>query len=197
MPYKVKDTLKPNNLKGISNDQIDQHWELYRGYVKTVNELIGEIAGAEPGSHHWAELKRRMGFELDGVLLHEHYFENLKTGTALRPRGKLIQALDSTWKALETWKEDFAHTGEIRGVGWAILYHDPGTGHLFNWLVGDHELGHPAGFTPILVMDVWEHAYMVDHGAGGRKDYIQAFLENVNWDAVERRFEESRSRTGA
>ena len=194
MPYKVKDALKPHNLKGISNDQIDQHWELYRGYVKNVNELIGDVAGAEPGSREWAELKRRTGFELDGVLLHEYYFENLKTGTTLRPRGKLIGALDSTWKDLEVWKEDFAHTGEIRGVGWAILYHDPGTGHLFNWWVGDHELGHPAGFSPILVMDVWEHAYMVDHGAGGRKDYIEAFMENVNWDAVEQRFEESRAR---
>ncbi len=109
-------------------------------------------------------------------------------------KGTLIQALDSTWKDLEGWQEDFAQTGEIRGVGWAILYHDPGTGHLFNWWVGDHELGHPAGFTPILVMDVWEHAYMVDHGAGGRKDYIEAFMENVNWDAVEQRFEESRAR---
>jgi Fe-Mn family superoxide dismutase len=194
MPYKVKDALKPHRLKGISSDQIEQHWELYRGYVKNVNELIGEIAGAEPGSRHWAELKRRAGFELDGVLLHEYYFENLKAGTTLRPKGTLIQALDSTWKDLEAWKEDFAHTGEIRGVGWAILYHDPGTGHLFNWWVGDHELGHPAGFTPILVMDVWEHAYMVDHGAGGRKDYIEAFMENVNWDAVEQRFEESRAR---
>ena len=121
-------------------------------------------------------------------------FENLKAGTSLRPKGKLIQALDTTWKDLEVWNEDFAHTGQIRGVGWAILYHDPGTGHLFNWWVGDHELGHPAGFTPILVMDVWEHAYMVDHGAGGRKDYIEAFMENVNWDAVEQRFEESRAR---
>jgi Fe-Mn family superoxide dismutase len=194
MPYKVKDALKPHRLKGISSDQIEQHWELYRGYVKNVNELIGEIAGAEPGSRHWAELKRRAGFELDGVVLHEYYFENLKAGTTLRPKGTLIQALDSTWKDLEAWKEDFAHTGEIRGVGWAILYHDPGTGHLFNWWVGDHELGHPAGFTPILVMDVWEHAYMVDHGAGGRKDYIEAFMENVNWDAVEQRFEESRAR---
>jgi superoxide dismutase, Fe-Mn family len=196
MPYKAKDALKPHNLKGISSDQIEQHWELYRGYVKNVNELIAEIAGAEPGSRPWAELKRRAGFELDGVVLHEYYFENLKAGTTLRPRGKLIQALDATWKDLEVWKEDFAHTGEIRGVGWAILYHDPGTGHLFNWWVSDHELGHPAGFTPILVMDVWEHAYMVDHGAGGRKDYIEAFMENVNWDAVERRFEESRGRLG-
>ena len=194
MPYKVKDALKPHNLKGISSDQIEQHWELYRGYVKNVNELLGEIAGAEPGSRHWAELKRCASFELDGMLLHEYYFENLKAGTALRPKGKLIQALDATWKDLGVWKADFAHTGAIRGVGWAILYHDPGTNQLFNWWVSDHELGHPAGFAPILVMDVWEHAYMVDHGAGGRKDYIGAFLENVNWDAVERPYDDSRSR---
>ena len=195
-PYKVKDALKPHDLKGISSDQIEQHWELYAGYVKNITELLAEIEGAEPGSRPWAELKRRAGFELNGVILHELYFENLRAGTTLRPRGKLIHTLDAGWKDFEVWKEDFAHTGQMRGAGWAILYHDPGSGRLFNWWVGDHELGHPAGFTPILVMDVWEHAYMVDHGAGGRTTYIEAFLENVNWEAVERRFEESRARMG-
>ena len=109
MPYKVKDALKPHRLKGISSDQIEQHWELYRGYVKNVNELIGEIAGAEPGSRHWAELKRRAGFELDGVVLHEYYFENLKAGTTLRPKGTLIQG--KIPKALEREFRDYRVSG--------------------------------------------------------------------------------------
>ena len=116
MPYKAKDALKPQNLKGISSDQIEQHWELYRGYVKNINELIAEIAGAEPGSRPGPSSTPRR-FELNGVVLHEYYFENLKAVTTLRPRGKLIQALDATWKDLEVWKEDFAHTG--RFAEWA------------------------------------------------------------------------------
>jgi superoxide dismutase, Fe-Mn family len=196
MSYSVRDAFKPRGLKGISNEQIDQHWELYKGYVKNTNELIEELGHAERGSRHWSELKRRAAFELDGMVLHEHYFENLKAGTQLRPRGPLAQSFASAWKTVDDWRADFAATGQIRGVGWAIVYFDGSTGQLFNWWVGDHEIGHPGGWAPILVMDVWEHAYMVDHGANGRKEYVEAFMENVNWDVVERRFEEHRARVG-
>jgi Fe-Mn family superoxide dismutase len=190
MTFQVRSALKPSGLKGISDEQIDQHWKLYEGYVKNTNELLAEVARTERGSRDWAELKRRAAFELDGMVLHERYFENLKAGTKLRPQGQLAQALGASWKSVDDWQKDFAATGEIRGVGWAIVYFDSGTKQLFNWWIGDHEIGHPAGWTPILVMDVWEHAYMVDHGASGRKEYVEAFLENVNWDVVERRFEE-------
>ena len=194
MTFQVRDALKPGGLKGISDEQIDQHWKLYEGYVKNTNELLAEVTQAERGSRDWAELKRRAAFELDGMVLHERYFENLKAGTKLRPRGQLAQSLGASWKTVDEWQKDFAATGQIRGVGWAIVYYDIGTSQLFNWWVGDHEIGHPAGWAPILVMDVWEHAYMVDHGASGRKEYVEAFMENVNWDVVERRFEEHRAR---
>lgn len=190
MTFQVQSALKPSRLKGISDEQIDQHWKLYEGYVKNTNELLAEVAKTERGSRDWAELKRRAAFEADGMILHERYFENLKAGATLRPRGAFAQTLRASWKNVDDWQKDFAATGQIRGVGWAVVYYDLSTKQLFNWWVGDHEIGHPAGWTPILVMDVWEHAYMVDHGAGGRKEYVEAFLENVNWDVVERRFEE-------
>ena len=193
MTFQVRSTLKPSGLKGISDEQITQHWKLYEGYVKNSNELFAEVDRLERGSHAWSELKRRAAFEVDGMILHERYFENLKAGSKIRPRGGLAQALGASWKSVEEWEKDFAATGMIRGVGWAILYQDDTTRQLFNWWVGDHEIGHPAGWTPVLVMDVWEHAFMVDHGASGRKDYVEAFLENVNWDIVERRFEEHRA----
>ena len=194
MSYSAQTALKPRGLKGISDKQIDQHWALYEGYVKNTNDLLGELAKAEVGSRHWSELKRRAGFEFNGMILHEFYFGNLASGLALKPQGPLGTALAGKWNSLDAWREDFVKTGLMRGIGWAILYHDPQTGQIFNWWISDHELHHPAGFNPILVLDVWEHAYMVDHGAGGRADYIKAFFDNVNWDLVERRLEDSKAR---
>jgi len=196
MSYSVRESIKPHRLKGISDEQIDQHWKLYEGYVKNTNELVGEVGQAERGSRHWAELKRRAAFELDGMVLHEYYFENLKAGTQLGPRTGLAQTLGAGWKTVDDWRADFAATGQIRGVGWAILYFDRSANQLFNWWIGDHEIGHPAGWAPILVMDVWEHAFMVDHGASGRKEYVEAFMENVNWDVAARRYESAREQRG-
>lgn len=193
MNYKVQPHLKPKRLSGISDDQITQHWKLYEGYVKSANRLLEEATRAEAGSPAWAELKRRLGFEIDGVVLHEYYFGNLAKGSTLGSSRPLAGDLGGTWGSPEAWREDFARTGAIRGVGWAIVYHDPATGGLFNWWVSSHEQGHPAGFHPILVLDVFEHAYMVDHGAGGREKYVAAFLENVNWEVVEQRYQESRA----
>lgn len=193
MNYKVQEHLKPKALSGISDDQIAQHWKLYEGYVKSANGLIEGVARAEAGSPPWAELKRRLGFEVDGIVLHEYYFGNLARGSTLRPAGDLAPDLGATWGSVGAWRKDFAKTGGMRGVGWAIVYHDPATGDLFNWWVSSHELGHPAGFHPVLVLDVFEHAYMADFGAGGRAEYVAAFLENVNWEVVEQRYHESKA----
>jgi len=189
--FKVQDHIKPKALTGISDDQIGQHWRLYEGYVKSANGLLDGAAKAEPGSPTWAEIKRRLGFEVDGMVLHEYYFANLAAGSKLSPGSDLAVDLGAAWGSVGAWREDFARTGGMRGVGWAILYRDPATGGLFNWWVSSHEQGHPAGFNPVLVLDVFEHAFMVDHGAGGRDAYIAAFLENVNWEVVEQRHKDS------
>jgi Fe-Mn family superoxide dismutase len=187
MTFTSRSQLKPKALAGISDDQIAQHWALYEGYVKAANGLIEGVANAKAGSAPWAELKRRLGYEIDGIVLHEYYFGNLASGSRLSPGSDLATDLGSAWGSVKAWREDFAKTGGMRGVGWAILYHDPATEGLFNWWVSSHEQGHPAGFQPVVVLDVFEHAWMVDHGAGGRADYIAAFLENVNWEVVEQR----------
>ncbi|HEY7041901.1 MAG TPA: Fe-Mn family superoxide dismutase [Methylomirabilota bacterium] len=187
MTFKPQAHLKPKALSGISDDQISQHWKLYEGYVKAANGLLEGVAAAKAGSPQWAELKRRLGYEVDGVVLHEYYFGNLASGSKLSPGSDLAGDLNEAWGSIKVWREDFAKTGGMRGVGWAILYHDPATDGLFNWWVSSHEQGHPAGFQPVIVLDVFEHAWMVDHGAGGREDYIAAFLENVNWEVVEQR----------
>jgi Fe-Mn family superoxide dismutase len=191
--YTVQDHLKPKALTGISDDQIAQHWNLYQGYVEHANRLLDGSAKAEVGSPTWAELKRRLGFEIDGIVLHEYYFGNLASGSKLHPGSDLAVDLGTAWGSPGAWREDFARTGGMRGVGWAILYRDPATGDLFNWWVSSHEHGHPAGFHPVLVLDVFEHAWMVDYGAGGREQYIAAFLDNVNWEVVEQRHRDSKA----
>ena len=195
--YPVQQHLKPLALKGISAKQIEQHWQLYEGYVKNTNELLEELTHARAGSRHWAELKRRLGFEFNGMVLHEYYFGNLAAGAAPSPRGPLAAALAETWGCVLAWSDDFATTAAMRGIGWVILYHDPLGGHLFNWWISDHEVNHPAGLRPILVLDVFEHAWMVDYAASEKARYVEAFLENVNWEVAERRYRDSADRTAS
>ena len=190
--YEVQEHLKPKALARISDAQIEEHWKLYEAYVKNTNELLDQIADAEAGSLAWAEMKRRLGFEFDGMVLHEYYFGNLAAGAALSPQSELASALTQAWKTLPAWREDFAATAAMRGIGWVILYHDPAIDRLFTWWVGEHQIDHPAGLNPILVLDVWEHAWMVDYGAGDKARYVEAFLDNVAWSVVEQRFKSSR-----
>ena len=130
---------------------------------------------------------------MNGLVLHEYYFANLASGSKLSPGSDLASDVGAAWGSAGAWREDFAKTGAMRGVGWAILYHDPATGALLNCWISSHEQGHPAGFHPILVLDVFEHAFMVDYGASGRAEYITAFLENVNWEVVEQRHKDSKA----
>lgn len=193
--YKARQELKPKGLDGISDDQIGQHWSLYEGYVKNVNELnsrIEDMRKKRSFGPEFAELKRRLGFEYNGMVLHEHYFGILKPGVALpQAESDFTRRFDKSFGSFEHWREEFTAMGKMRGIGWVVLYFDPHTAVLNNHWITIHEDGHIAGFVPILVMDVWEHAYMVDWGAAGRPDYIEAFFRNVDWRRVERRFNEA------
>ena len=193
MAYEVKTALKPSGLSGISEDQIAQHWKLYEGYVAQTNNLRNELETlrkeGKGGTPAYADRRRRFGFEYNGMVLHEYYFGNLKAGVSeLGAASGLKKAITGQFGSFDAFKEDFVNTGATRSIGWAILYLDPASGALNNHFVQLHEEGNVAGFMPVLVMDVWEHAYMVDFGAGGRGQYIKAFFGNVNWDIVEKRF---------
>lgn len=193
--YMIQTHLKPVGLSGISNVQIDDHWALYEGYVKQTNALLKELsdlaAQGQGATLAYADRRRRLGFELNGMVLHELYFGALTQHSNPLTESPLKKALTAHWGSYEQWLADFCATGKSRGIGWAILFKDPATGHLFNCFIHDHDMGHIAGFVPLLVMDVWEHAYMVDHKAGGRADYINAFMNNVAWNIVEERFDTS------
>ena len=130
-----------------------------------------------------------MGFEYNGMVLHEYYFGNLKRDGGDDPKdgSPFYKKAQASFKSFEIWKGDFISTGKMRGVGWAICYQDPNTGRISNHWVTLHEIGNVSGFVPILVMDVWEHAFILDYAPSDRPKYIDAFFSNVNWDAVQAR----------
>jgi Fe-Mn family superoxide dismutase len=181
-----------SGLNGISDKQLDVHLDLYRGYVKNTNLLNEQIADliikGKAGSPEFTDLKRHLGFEYSGKRLHEYYFGNLASGISNPPKGSPLSSLiDRSFGRYENWKKEFVQVGMVRGVGWAILFQDPSTGDLSNHWITLHEDGHPVGFRPILVMDVWEHAFMVDYKPTDRAKYIEAFFSNIAWEKVESR----------
>lgn len=183
-----------SGLQGISDKEIEVHKGLYAGYVKNVNLLNERIAALEAegkaGSPDWAELVRRLGFEYDGMILHEYYFGNLKAGaTPLDQSSRLAREIADQFGSFDAWLGEFKAVASMRGVGWAILYQDPTNGRLANFWVSLHQDGVPTGYRPILVLDVWEHAFMVDYVPAERPKYIEAFLKNVDWQAAEGRLQ--------
>jgi superoxide dismutase, Fe-Mn family len=182
-------------LDGISDAQITEHLKLYAGYVKQVNKLNDELSqlqgrgkafGMNP---EFAELTRRLGYEYNGMILHEYYFSNLRRAADPAPAraSALAQALTETFGSVDHWRTAFHAMGEMRGVGWVILFQDGVTHQLSNHWITLHQHGVPAGFKPLLVMDVWEHAFMRDYKATERGKYVEAFFRNIDWQMVERR----------
>lgn len=183
-------------LNGISDETLELHFKLYEGYVKETNNLTGKIwqfiQDGKVDSEEmpaYSELTRRLGFEYNGMVLHEYYFENLKNGGgAGEPErsSKFLTAAAASFGSYDIWKADFEGIGKMRGVGWAICYENPANNRLSNHWISLHETGNVAGFNPILVMDVWEHAYLLDFKTE-RPKYIEAFFSNIDWSAVDSR----------
>lgn len=189
--YPVRDFSRVRGLKGLPDPLIEAHLKLYAGYVRNINLLRQRLGEHRPGTTEFSELHRRVGFEINGMRLHELYFDNLSPGVG-DPGPAIQELLAKRWESFDSWREDFAGIGAMRGVGWAILYQDPLTEELSNHWIGLHQEGHPAGFRPILVMDVWEHAFT----GMERPRYVEAFLGNVAWETVERRLASEMSSRG-
>ena len=183
-----------SGLTGISDHTLEVHFGLYEGYVKNTNLLNEQLddlvrKGQEASTNlTFAELSRHLGFEYNGMVLHEYYFDNLTSSASGPPStGTFHDAVAKRFGDFETWKKDFSAVGGMRGVGWAIAYQDPKMGRISNHWITLHEDGNIAGFKPILVMDVWEHAFMFDYKPAERSKYIEAFLANVDWKVAESR----------
>ena len=190
MAYTAKDYAKLIGMAGFSETLLKNHFTLYQGYVTNTNKVLDTLSqmlkDGKTATPEFAELKRRLGWEFNGMRLHEYYFENLGGKAALNKDGKLGKKLAEDFGGYDAWEKDFKGTGTMRGIGWAVLYQDNITGQLLNQWINEHETGHPAGCAPILVMDVFEHAFITDY-ALKRADYIEAFFKNINWGIVEKR----------
>lgn len=194
-----------SGLKGISDQTLEMHFKLYEGYVKETNKLQDKIFQIlkdgkvdQEQMPAYSELKRRLGFEYNGMVLHEYYFGNLTKSSLGAPHSKspFRQAATASFTSHDLWRADFTGIGKMRGVGWAICYQDPVTGQLSNHWVSSHEVGNVAGYNPVLVMDLWEHAFLLDYAPAQRDKYIEAFFSNVDWSVVEGRLHKARSEAG-
>lgn len=181
------------HVNGLDDDLLKMHFKLYQGYVNNANLVLQKIQDyddkGENRTPEFAGLKRMLGWEFDGMLLHEYYFENLGGEKSLDKNDPLYSKIETDFGSFDKWKADFVATGAIRGIGWVVTYVDPKQGRLINEWINEHDVGHLSGATPLLVMDVFEHAYITEFGLD-RSKYIDVFFNNINWVNVARRFKE-------
>ncbi len=184
------------NLTGISSKNIEEHIKLYEGYVKHANLILDHIAEFSKDSEKYAfelgELQRRFAFEFDGMRNHEYYFAQLEGGAKeLDSESALAKKLTEQFGSVEAFLARFKAIAMTRGVGWAMLYYDTETGNLLTQWVEEQHLGHLTGLSPVLALDMWEHAYVYDYPTSEKKKYVEAFFENLNWDIVERNYKKA------
>ncbi len=186
--YVTKDYSHLLGMPGFSDDLLNLHFKLYEGYVKNTNDLLAKLQTLSgSSSYEYGALKRRFGWEFDGMRLHELYFDNLGGQTSIDQKSALYAAIVGQFGSFDAWKKDFIATGSMRGIGWALLYLDPEQNRLFNVWINEHDTGHLATGKPILLMDVFEHAYMPQYGLN-RAKYIEAFFNNIDWGVVAGRY---------
>lgn len=191
--YTAKTFALPQTIPGLSKEQLSLHLGLYEGYVKHVNVLMQQMTALAKNeqdfSYALAELRRRLGFEWNGMRLHELYFGALEHGpTALTANTKLYKALAAQYGGLSEWLDIFKKVS-ARGPGWAVLAYDPEAQHFFHVWVADHEVGQLATLPVIVALDHWEHAFLVDYKPADKGAYIDAYLTALNWDIIAGRFE--------
>lgn len=181
LPYTV--------LPGLTEKQLAEHYKLYEGYIKKYNELSEAVTKVDPAATNatYSEIREtnlEKVFALDAIKLHEAYFGNM-TDTPQQATGRIKELIEAQWGSLEAWATDFAALG-IAARGWVVLGWDNDRGQLENYICDAHNQGGVWNTTAVLVLDVYEHAYFLDYGTG-RKDYISAFMDSVNWEAVNAR----------
>jgi len=193
-------TFNIPELKGVSAKNIEEHMKLYQGYVKFANHILEKIdelkADSDPSTssgqdhaYELGELQRRFAFEFDGMRNHEYYFASLEGGsTPLSDDSTLKNALALRFNSFDAFLAQFKAIALTRGVGWSMLYYDKQTGNLLTQWVEEQHLGHLVSCTPILALDMWEHAYVYDYPTSEKKKYVEAFFENLNWSKIEENF---------
>ncbi len=193
MEYEPKKFDALLGTPGFSDNALKTHFALYQGYVANTNKLIELLSnyqkeGGKAATPEFAELKRRFGWEFNGMRLHEYYFSAMKNGgTSLNKDSALGKKIAEDFGSYENWEKDFRATAGSRGIGWGILYYDKIANRMLNTWVNEHDVGHLAGATPLLNIDVFEHAFMIDYGTK-KPDYVNAFMNAVDWEVISKRF---------
>jgi len=192
MAYEARNFDHLLGLKGFSDQLLQNHFKLYQGYVTNTNKLLdtlmqlvkeGKVAAPE-----FAELKRRLGWEFNGMRLHELYFENMsKTKKTLSESSLLYKKIVEVFGSSQVSEQAFMATGSMRGIGWVIMAYDPVGKRLFHLWINEHDVGHLAGTVPLLILDVFEHAFMLDYGLN-RAEYLHTFINSIDWEVVEKRY---------
>jgi Fe-Mn family superoxide dismutase len=190
MTYEARDFSNLIGMEGFSETLLKNHFTLYQGYVANTNRVLEALASMHKEGRsvgpEYAELRRRLGWEFNGMRLHELYFGNLGGSGELKGDRELAKRISRDFGSIENWGSDFRATAKMRGIGWVILYLDSVKGRLMNFWINEHDTGHPSGCVPLLVLDVFEHAFVTDYGLK-RPEYIEAFFKNIDWEAVEGR----------
>lgn len=187
-PYEAKNYTHLLGLPGLSDALLTNHLTLYQGYVTNTNKMIEFLDNKEPGEPEYSEVQRRLGWEWNGMRLHELYFDNLSKEKSSLSDGALKEKLVATYGSVEAFQKSFEAIGMMRGIGWVVLSYDKQQDELFSVWINEHDLGHLAGTTPLLVMDVFEHAFMLDYGIK-RAEYLTVFMNAIDWSVVEARFQ--------
>lgn len=191
MQYETKNFDYLLGIVGFSEQILKNHFTLYQGYIANFNKLDQILSAMEKegkfGTPEYAELNRRFGWEFNGMRLHEYYFENLTKQPKVFDKDSLLaKKINAEFGSYEFWEKDFKSMGTMRGIGWVVLYYDSTADRLFNVWINEHDTGHFSGAVPVLVMDVFEHAYILDYGLK-RAAYIEAFVKAIDWDIAEKR----------
>lgn len=192
MDYFIAHTFTIPTLKGISSKNIEEHMKLYAGYIKFANYTQNKIkelsADTTANAYEIGELNRRFSFEFNGMRNHELYFAQFEhAAQAPNTESVLHKAIVAEFGSFEAFLTTMKTTAMTRGIGWTMLSKDNETGHLLvHWLDEQH-LGQLQNTTPILALDTWEHSYVADYLPSGKKQYIEDFFENLNWEVIEKR----------
>lgn len=189
--YAVLDYSHLIGMPGFSETLLQNHFTLYQGYVTNTNKVMETLEAmlkeGKQADYEAAELRRRLGWEWNGMRLHELYFENLGGAGDPTKAPTVMKAFEGQFGSFDAWAKEFTAVATMRGIGWVVLYQDIAQGLLINQWINEHEVGHCAGLNPILVVDCFEHAFMIDYGLK-RADYIAAFMKNIKWEEVEKRY---------
>ncbi len=180
------------DVEGLSLRACHLHLELYRGYVENVNKLLTqtrELAAGKPQDKAAYDARaRRLAFEWNGMVLHELFFDSLQgPDRKLNDTGVFAEGLDESFGGFEAWRQDVIEMAALRGIGWVATVRDRDTNQLLNVWVDEHHLGMPAGVQPLLVIDLWEHAWLLDYLPTQRSTYVETVLRNIDWSLVEAR----------